>query len=240
MWQMIPPPEEMDRRARETGLAAWRATLIFYGPERVIRAQWDYVKERFAHFGGVRFREDEFVRLPLSAEDLQKVFKARFGIPNLERFALGSDGSAPYNPSEGHIWISAVISRTGKGIVEGTRVMLRECERLGVPVMAFSPSITCWTRSLIMFAAVPVYKDERNARLRASVDELIDIFAANGWGEYRCPPAFQDKVMGAYSFNNHVLRRVNARIKDALDPAGIISPGRYGVWPSRLRKSAGA
>ena len=27
------------------------------------------------------------------------------------------------------------------------------------------------------------------------------------------------------------------QIKDAVDPNGILSPGRYGVWPKHLRKS---
>lgn len=114
--------------------------------------------------------------------------------------------------------------------------MLEACERLEIPVLAFSPSITCWTRSLMMFIAVPVFKDERNVRLRRSVDALIDVFAEHGWAEYRCPPAFMDKVMGAYSFNDHKLRRVNEQIKDKLDPNGIISAGRYGVWPKHLRE----
>jgi 4-cresol dehydrogenase (hydroxylating) len=46
--------------------------------------------------------------------------------------------------------------------------------------------------------------------------------------------------MNAYSFNNNILRRVNERIKDALDPNGILSVGRYGVWPKRLREGRGA
>ncbi len=41
--------------------------------------------------------------------------------------------------------------------------------------------------------------------------------------------------MDAYSFGDHKLRRVNEQIKDALDPNGIISAGRYGVWPKHLR-----
>jgi len=236
-WQQIPLPEEMDAKVRETGLAAWRASLIFYGPEKVVRAQWDYVRERFsAAFPDVRFKEDELIRLPLDAGMLEKVFKARFGVPSLERFVLGSRTPEDPDPSDGHIWISAVIPRSGKGLVDATRVMLRECERLKLPVMVFSPSIFCWTRSLIMFVAVKVFKNRQdNARLRASVFELIRILADNGWGEYRCPPAFQDAVMDAYGYNDHILRRVNERIKDALDPNGILSVGRYGVWPKRLR-----
>ena len=66
--------------------------------------------------------------------------------------------------------------------------------------------------------------------------EVIGVCAEHGWGEYRCPPAFHDTVMNAYSFNDNILRRVNERIKDALDPNGILSVGRYGVWPRRLRE----
>jgi len=56
-----------------------------------------------------------------------------------------------------------------------------------------------------------------------------------GWGEYRTAPAFQDAVMDTYPFNNHALRRFHETIKDAVDPNGIISAGRYGIWPKHLR-----
>lgn len=237
MFQEVPEPDVMNAMVRESGKAAWRASMSFYGPEKVIRAQWDHVKERFASFDGAKPNEPQFVKLPLSAEDMKKVSKARFGIPSLEIFAVGSTGFGDFNPSDGHIWFSAVIPRTGKGLVEANRVMRRECARLGIPLFMFSPAVTCWTRSFVLFAAVPVYKDrERNKALRENVTEIIRICADHGWGEYRCPPAFQDAVMDSYSFNDNILRRVNERIKDALDPNGILSAGRYGVWPKHFRE----
>ncbi|WP_336980619.1 FAD-binding oxidoreductase [Altererythrobacter fulvus] len=232
----IPEEEEMNRRVRETGLAAWRGSMVFYGPEKVIRAQWDYVQERFAHFEGVKFKENQFVKLPLRPEDMDKIQKNRFGIPSMEIFAVGSRGFGDFNPSDGHIWFSAIIPRSGKGFVKANRVMRQACAEHDVPLFMFSPAVTCWTRSFVLFAAVPVYKDkEKNRRLRESVLKVIQICAEHGWGEYRCPPAFQDAVMNAYSFNNNMLRRVNEKIKDALDPNGILSAGRYGVWPKHLR-----
>jgi hypothetical protein len=42
-------------------------------------------------------------------------------------------------------------------------------------------------------------------------------------------------VMDTYSFNNHALRRFHETVKDAVDPNGIISAGRYGIWPKHLR-----
>jgi len=242
MFQEIPAPEEMDRLVRETGLPAWRFSVSFYGPEKVIRAQWEYVQERFNKaFEGARFRESQFVKLPLDAAAAAKVPKARFGIPSLEIFAVGSRSPNNPEPSAGHIWFSAVIPRSGKGYVEANRVMRQACERLDIPLFMFSPAVTCWTRSFVLFAAVPVSNDmAANKRLRESVREVIRVCAAHGWGEYRCPPAFQDAVMDSYSFNNNILRRVNERIKDALDPNGILSAGRYGVWPKHLREGRAA
>lgn len=237
MFQPIPEEDEFNRLVTETGLPAWRGSASFYGPEKVIRAQWEYVQERFAQFPGVKFTENQFVKLPLSPADMEKVSKNRFGIPTMEIFAVGSQGSGNFNPSDGHIWFSAIIPRSGKGLVEANRVMRRECARLNIPLFMFSPAVTCWTRSFVLFAAVPVYKDkDKNTALRESVLEVIRICAQHGWGEYRCPPAFQDAVMDSYSFNDNILRRVNEKIKDALDPNGIISAGRYGIWPKHLRE----
>ncbi len=60
--------------------------------------------------------------------------------------------------------------------------------------------------------------------------------AEHGWGEYRTAPAYQDDIMDTYSFNNHALRRFDETLKDAIDPNGILSAGRYGIWPKHLRE----
>ncbi|MBO9581730.1 MAG: FAD-binding oxidoreductase [Sphingobium sp.] len=242
MFAEIPAEEEVDRLVRETGQPAWRFSVSFYGPQKVIRAQWDYVQERFAkQFEGAKFRDGQFTNFPLDEVAIEKAPKARFGIPSLEIFAVGSRSPNNPEPSHGHIWFSAIIPRSGKGLVEANRVMRQACARLDIPLFMFSPAVTCWTRSFVLFAAVRVSNDPAvNKRLRESVREVIGICAQHGWGEYRCPPAFQDAVMNSYSFNDNILRRVNERIKDALDPNGILSVGRYGVWPKRLREGRGA
>ena len=35
--------------------------------------------------------------------------------------------------------------------------------------------------------------------------------------------------------NNHAQRRFNELLKDALDPSGILSPGKQGIWPRNMR-----
>jgi (+)-pinoresinol hydroxylase len=75
-----------------------------------------------------------------------------------------------------------------------------------------------------------------NAKVRDIFRELVAAAAQHGWGEYRTAPAFYDLIMGTYSFNDHALRDFLETIKDAVDPNGIVSAGRYGIWPRHLRK----
>jgi 4-cresol dehydrogenase (hydroxylating) len=61
-----------------------------------------------------------------------------------------------------------------------------------------------------------------------------------GYGDYRAPPMLQDDVADQFSFNNYALRRFNEALKDAIDPNGILSPGRAGIWPKAFRSLRGA
>jgi FAD/FMN-containing dehydrogenase len=77
---------------------------------------------------------------------------------------------------------------------------------------------------------------EHNAKVRAAYERCAQAAAENGWGIYRVHNAFHDKVMGLLSFNDHALRGLHETLKDALDPNGILSAGRYGIWPKHLRR----
>ncbi|ERS94899.1 uncharacterized protein SPSK_07250 [Sporothrix schenckii 1099-18] len=64
---------------------------------------------------------------------------------------------------------------------------------------------------------------------------MIAACAARGFGEYRTHLLFADQVARTYSWGGQALLRLHETIKDALDPQGVLAPGRNGIWPAAYR-----
>ncbi len=67
---------------------------------------------------------------------------------------------------------------------------------------------------------------------------LIETTAQAGYGEYRTHLGWMDAVNDTYNFGNQAQRRLNEVLKDAIDPNGILAPGKQGVWPAAYRDLA--
>jgi hypothetical protein len=52
--------------------------------------------------------------------------------------------------------------------------------------------------------------------------------------EWRDP--FSDLAADQYSWNDHAYMRFCETINDALDPQGILAPGKQGIWPRSMRE----
>lgn len=222
---------------------AWTLALPIYGPEKVIRAQLEYAREKFeSAIPGCRFVENELIRTPLSAEDRQRVRLVNFGIPDLSTFAMLGRSQMQPNPPGGHIGFSPIIPRQGEEILKfrdwylSHRDSVTGGENLGIVGPVF---MTNWERSMVGLIMFPISKNaSENGKVREAFHRWVGLAAEQGWTEYRAPAVFQDLVADTYSYNDHALRRMRETIKDALDPKGILSAGRYGVWPRHLRGEA--
>jgi len=108
----------------------------------------------------------------------------------------------------------------------------------GAQAACVCPLRPFFARAFVIIYFFPVEHDiEKNRRNREIFRRLIKAAAEHGWGEYRTHTAFMDDIAEAYSYNNHALRRLHETLKDALDPDGILAPGKNGVWPKRLRSA---
>ena len=186
---------------------------------------------------GATFKDGELIKLPLTPEQKDKVHKPEFGLPALSVFSMGARNANNPTPTNGHQWFSPIIARSGEAVFEANRIFAQAGREFGLPVPPFSIPFFFWERSFLFLFGFPVTHDvEKNKKTRAAFAKLVQIAAEHGFGEYRTAPAYQDLIMDTYSFNNHALRRFHERLKDAVDPNGILSPGRYGIWPKHLRE----
>jgi len=238
-----PSLEQLEEFVQASGRPAWSAGMKFYGPEETVRANWAATKRRFADaIPGAAFEDGEFLRLPVP-EEREEAFadKPQLGIPALDVFMLvARNAQTDADPSDGHADFFAMLPRKAEAVHAAARVFAEVYRDHGLPPMhsPFTTSINYYSRCYIVAAIVPTWRDpEKNARSRAIYGQLVQRCGENGWGCYRTSPAFQEQVVSQYSFNDSALLRFQEKLKDSIDPNGIISPGRYGIWPAKMRNN---
>ncbi|EZP71108.1 p-cresol methylhydroxylase subunit [Sphingomonas paucimobilis] len=242
-WDLSATDEQLDQLARDLGVASWNVELQFYGCREVVRAAWESSKAKIlAAIPGSTGKLLHEYHFPMSDEDKEKVArKVSLGIPSLNMFSIGARTELNPNPSDGHLWFSAVTSKTAQAVFDAQKMFIEAAERRGVPsiVTRFMPPIAWLTRSFLMMTAFGMSREDaaKNKEVRELYNYYVAEAAKAGFGEYRCAPAFQDVVSQAYSFNDNALQRFADTLKDAVDPNGVIAPGRGGVWPTRFRPS---
>ncbi len=233
--------DKLEAAAKSTGLPFWACDFNLYGPKKLIEAQWDCIGDALREIPGARFKLNEIRRLPLSPEELAKTRDlGPFGIPTLRTFDLGPMFSYEGEDVVGHIFFSPVIPRTGEAAIEAMDVFAAIARKYKLPCPPLQFPSSLFERAFLFAVGLPVTRSPTvNAKIRDIIRELVAISAERGWGEYRTAPAFYDLIMGVYSFNDHALREFLETIKDAVDPNGIMSPGRYAIRSRHLREANG-
>jgi 4-cresol dehydrogenase (hydroxylating) len=213
----------------------WAASFAFYGAAKVVAAAWEHTKERLAVIPGAQFRETASFKFPLTDEQVEAVAdKARLGIPSLNLF--GSRNSPTARPSEGHLDFSPMVAPRGEELLALTAVTGKVYADMGLP----PPFVGGWIyhrRGMIVFHPVSTYRNAAdNKKTRALFERLLTACAEGGWNVYRVHANFQELAIRTYGFNNGSLHRLHETLKDAMDPNGILSAGRYDIWPKHLRE----
>jgi 4-cresol dehydrogenase (hydroxylating) len=237
-----PADAEMDAAAAGAGLPSWQVDLQFFGAEAATRANWEYAKDRIlSDIPGAQAIDGDHFPLPATEEQmLNKSQPYRTGIRRFGALGVPSLGIWRIVRDDGHVGFFPVLPRSGEAVFEMQRVLgdaLREFG-MGSFFNATSAPLYWHTFAFQMVFAPSIKRDDpaHNERTHNAMKKVVAVAAEHGWGDYRAAPIYQDHVAGTYSFNNHALRRFHEQLKDAVDPEGIIAPGRGGVWPRRFRK----
>jgi 4-cresol dehydrogenase (hydroxylating) len=226
--------QDWDRYIQSKNAPCWSAAFNFFGAAKVVAASWEHTRDRLSAIPGVQFREVASHSFPLTDDQVEAVAdKARLGIPTLNLFS--SRNSPTGRPTEGHLDFSPIIAPRGEELLSITGLTAKVYSDAGLPP-PFVNGFVFHRRGMIVFHPITTYRNaEDNRRTRAMFERLVTSCAERGWGTYRIHAHFQGLGIRTYSFNNGALHRLHETLKDAIDPNGILSPGRYDIWPKHLR-----
>jgi 4-cresol dehydrogenase (hydroxylating) len=230
------PEPVIDRIARELEIGRWTMRLALYGDGPVVAHRAEKIRAAVGAIPGCELRANTFGRDELGEIEVPGE-KIMAGIPNMSwshitRWAGGESG--------GHIGFSPVVPLTGAEILRVRDLLRGHVHGAGMDYLAGLLPINA--RSLIHITML-MFDTENEAQTAAAYElarTLVVEAAPHGYGEYRAHVDFMEEAAAQYSFGDHAYRRFCETLKDALDPEGILSPGKNGIWPRRLRERAPA
>lgn len=216
--------EEMDNIAAKLNLGRWNFYGALYGPEPIRKVMWEAVKASFSTIPGAKFYfpEDQPNNVVLQTRD-----KTLQGIPTTTELKWVN-----WLPNGAHLFFSPIAKVTGDDAVAQYQLTRKRCEEAG---MDFFGTFVVGMREMHHIVCLVYDRKDPESRRKAHwiISTLIDDAAERGWGEYRTHLALMDQVAGTYNFNDNAQMKLNEAIKNALDPKGILAPGKNGIWPRK-------
>jgi 4-cresol dehydrogenase (hydroxylating) len=184
------------------------------------------------------FRSLSFMIVPRVSTEIMESFLSLYpilkGEPNESILGLAYFKNKDRQPGEnldpvrdkcGLIWFAPILPAVGNEI----QLFFDEIKRICAKNRFETASILIQLNPRSFIGLVPLFFDRTNeeetARSQRTYDELCDWLMAHHYQQYRCCTPRMEKILEC----NHSYSTLMQTIKSALDPNGIIAPGRYGV-----------
>jgi 4-cresol dehydrogenase (hydroxylating) len=207
----------------------WGVELRVYGREDMNKAAFKVLKDAMGAAGPLSMSESSWSRGEPLPPSTWNGAPTTFAMQNINWY--GGRG--------GHIGFSPVIPQDGDAALAQFRRTYARYQEYG---MDYQGSFAFGERHLTNVNAMVF--DHDDAAMMGRIDPffraLVADAKAHGYGEYRTHLDYMDLVAGTYDFNGGALTRLNEKVKTALDPNGIIAPGKSGIWGKNLAGERGS
>jgi 4-cresol dehydrogenase (hydroxylating) len=224
------PDDAVDRIIAAMGLGRWNARFALYGPTPLVEARLQVVRDTLtAAVPAAALRVTRYAG-DVDPADVHPADRAQLGIPSTDLIQMAAwAGGTP-----AHTDFSLVCPPTGCDAVRQMRLIRSRVEAHGFD---YAGGFTLNPRHAIALALVSFDRDDstQTQRVAALFPQLIADASAAGYAPYRSHTAFMDLIADQYDANDSALRRTVERIKGALDPQGILAPGKQGIWAEGSR-----
>lgn len=207
-------------------IGMWNFYAALYGPDKIMDASWEVIRDAFSKIPGAKFYLREDREGDIAMEYRTKLMS---GVPNLTEFT-----NMNWVDGGGHVDFTPVSPTNGAEALKQYAMIRDRVREFGFDY--FGLFIVGWRELHHILVLIFRYLDpQEREKARELFGILIEEAAREGYGEYRTHLAYMDQIAATYNWNDNSLMRLNETIKDAVDPNGILAPGKSGIWPKHLR-----
>jgi len=220
------PKQAIEKLIAEMGIGHWNMRFGLYGRPKLVAENLKAVQKAFSRIEHVDFAITTYRK----GETVSSEHRSLAGIPSIELMPLNWLGGAG-----AHIECPPVVPMVGKEVLE---IYRRRTDLFNAHGFDHYCGLTTTSpRSFINTGSIIF--DRNDADQCKSARELgvalIEDAKTKGLGGYRGHISEMNLIAKQFDFNGHAAMRVNEQLKDCLDPEGILSPGKQGIWPKQLR-----
>ena len=232
------PDSRLKELQKEFGIGFWHARFGLYGDSEEMDINFRKIKAAFADVPGAVVVGNQYLAkegekwvsnqdIPLSDGGGPQV-GIPFLIPLLSLTFRGEDG--------GHIGFSPVLPPSGKEALDFYYTAKKTSADYGFDFFA---GLHLYSRHLTHINMLLF--DRKNEKQRRDVHKLFVALVKEardaGYAEYRAHVKHQELVAEQYDWPNGKShgRIMAEKIKDAVDPNGIFSEGKNGIWSQKRR-----